>query len=143
MAQAPPRKFQFKDHPADIQVQVWGRRLPDLFIHAAEAMFTALVGEEQKPGRMSQDVEAQGLDHERLLIAWLRELLYMFDTEGFVATGYAIKNLDQRNLRATVFGYRHDPEVRPEAEIKAVTYHRVNIRTDENGIWTTDLIFDI
>ena len=74
------------------------------------------------------------------LYNFLSELLYLFDAEHFVPAEFNI-SLSQNTLRCESKGERYNPlKHDPKTEIKAVTYHKMNIDLDEPSI---TVLFDV
>lgn len=121
------------------------------FVHAV-AEPAALAGE----SRRSVDLDSVELD--LLLVDWLSELLFRFDTEGFLpATCDAVVTRGTAATPASEAGDRqarwrlHADLVGMEAAanrvpikvlIKAVTYHQLEVRQTDAG-WSARIIFDI
>jgi SHS2 domain-containing protein len=136
--------YEFFDHTADIGVRVHGATLPALFANAARAMFTVL-GELKKTGdRRQKTVELRAESLEDLLHDWLAELLYAVETEHVLYDEFEISNLQSPVLTATVRGGPIDfAESQPNEEIKAVTYHRLDVHQLPDGSWQATVIFDV
>lgn len=136
-------KFRFIDHTGDAGVRVYGESLPALFGHAAEALFESMT----EPGKISESesipisVEASGL--EELLVAWLNEFLFLFDTKGLLFRRFEIDSLTEHHLDAIARGETYDGARHPiKTPIKAVTYHGLQIWRN-NRVWEAQIIFDL
>jgi SHS2 domain-containing protein len=138
--------YHFVDHTGDIAVALRGRSLAELFGDAAAAFtesITALDGVEPKRPE-EVDVDAPELD--LLLVDFLSELLYRFDTRGWL-TRFAELEVHEKDggwsLQGTLRGERLEPARHPvKVLIKAVTYHGLQVgKTD--GVWTARVVFDI
>ena len=80
---------------------------------------------------------------EGLLVAWLNELIFHFDTYGFLGKDIHINELRDTLITATVKGEAFDPERHGRGLlIKAATYHKLKIERKEDH-WEADVIFDI
>ncbi len=135
--------FRFIDHTADIGVVVYGKSLTELFQNAAQSFFSVLIElkniHEEKSRTFSLD--APGL--EELLVSWLNEFLYLFETQGLLFSRFDIKNLSQEHLDATAWGEKYTAEKHPiKRIIKAVTFHNLFIQK-QKGMWKTQIIFDL
>jgi SHS2 domain-containing protein len=138
--------YQFLDHTGDIAVALRTRSLTELFSDAAAA-FTQTVTELDKvePKRpVEVDVDAPELD--LLLVDFLSELLYRFDTRGWL-TRYAETAITEKDggwaLAGTLLGETLDPRRHDvKVLIKAVTYHGLHIE-QQHGLWTATVVFDI
>lgn len=126
------------EHTADWELEVWAPSLEALFIQAAQGMM-ALSGMQLKPGpRVEQSFELQSADNESLLVAFLSELLYLGEQDHLGFERFRVK-INHQRLTAQLSGA---PIQSIDKEIKAVTFHRLAILTDENGL-RTRLVFDV
>ena len=88
-------------------------------------------------------ISISGSDPADLMVRWLTEILYLFEGENLVVTDINIDSLSSSGLKATLTTSPFDPKFHEIIrEIKAVTYHQIAV-TDENGIWTARVIFDL
>jgi SHS2 domain-containing protein len=137
------RKYRLIDHTADFGLEVWGRTLPDLYMHAAEGMCTLLFNLAAVQPREERLISAQGYDPEEVLVDWLRELLYMAEMDEFLARRFEVLELTDTALRAKVWGETFDPERHFwGVGIKAVTYHALEIERTSVDEWRVEIIFD-
>jgi len=137
------RKFEYIDHTADLGFKAYGASLETLFANAAEAFFEVMVSVKTIEIRQEKAVEVTAPGLDGLLVSWLNELLFLFDTEGLLCRKYEISHLEDCTLRATVLGESMDPE-RHEMKtgIKAATYHQLYVR-QTNGSWECQVILDL
>ena len=140
------KKFEILEHTADIGIAAYGKTRKEVFINAAKGMFEIIAGENKNPKEKFYDkikLEADNL--EGLLFAWLNELLYISETRLVILNKFHIKELSDFQIKAEVEGMKiNPPSVKIEKEIKAVTYHRLEIKKDEeSGLWRAQVIFDI
>ncbi len=141
------RKFEIFEHTADIGINVYGRTMRDIFINSAKGMFEIIAGKNSRlvKDSFSYKINVQAEDLEDLLVAWLNELLYISETKLVILTKFKIKELSIKNIGAEVEGVKITRSGRKiEKEIKAVTYHCLEIKKDEEkGFWSAQVIFDI
>ncbi len=137
------KRYELLDHTADIGIIVHGVELPETFGNAAYAMFDILtnIDEVKETGRF--DIQVSASDVEELLVTWLDELLYRYETERVIFKRFVIEDMDETSLRATAFGEKIDP-LRHEIklEIKSVTYHQLKVEKTDDG-WRAQVIFDV
>src|SRR5437660_8949923 len=74
-------------------------------------------------------VAVNGPDLPALLAAWLEELVYVAESEGFVGLRLEELSLAERSLSAVVEGVVGDPP----PLVKAVTYHRLAFSRSGDG----------
>jgi SHS2 domain-containing protein len=138
-----PKKYEFIEHTADLGFKAYGASQEKLFAHAAEAFFEAIVALESVEERIERSiqVEAEGLDN--LMVNWLSELLYVYDTDRIVFKTFQIKRIEDNQLEANARGEVLDP-ARHEIKtgVKAVTYHKLYVKERAWG-WEAQVIFDI
>jgi SHS2 domain-containing protein len=137
------RHFRSIDHTADAGVAVKGGRLEELFQNAALA-FTSMITDLRRIRKKQEreiTLEAPGL--EELLVAWLGEFLYLFDTEGWLLRECRVRRIEGGVLDAIAWGEPYE-EGRHTIKtlVKAVTYHQLEVR-QEQGLWRAQIIFDI
>lgn len=140
------KEFEILEHTADIGIAAYGKNKKEVFINVAKGMFEIIAGEnknlkENFYGKIK--LEADNL--EGLLFAWLNELLYIGETRLVILNKFQIKELSDYQIKAEVGGTKiNPPSIKIEKEIKAVTYHRLEIKKDgESGLWRAQIIFDI
>jgi SHS2 domain-containing protein len=140
------KEFEILEHTADIGIAAYGKIRKEVFINAAKGMFEIIAGETKNLKENFFDkikLEADNL--EGLLFVWLSELLYISETKLVILSKFKIKELSDFQIEAEVEGIKINPPfVKIEKEIKAVTYHRLEIKKDEeSGLWSAQVIFDI
>lgn len=143
--------FEILDISGDVGIRAFGKDIQEAFIHAALGMFSLITDldkiEEKKTTTMT--VESDALDG--LLVSWLNELIFHFDTYGFIGkkitdfhlVGGGLSDALTYTLKASVNGEEFDPQ-RYEGKllIKAATYHKLAVEK-RHGIWEIHVIFDI
>jgi SHS2 domain-containing protein len=134
------------EHPTDLFLEIRGRELPELLDHALFALYdqiAELAGFEARR-ELTLGVREPGLDDA--LRALLSEVLFRFDTEGFVAVGAEVmveQTAGGWGLQARLWGDDANRERHTLLhEIKAVTYHRLTVIASEEG-WKATVLLDI
>jgi len=146
-----PLDFESIPHTADIQIRVYGTTQEELFRHALIGMFQVIGPHAQGCTVHNErlicptldrhhDVTIEAPDTEQLLVDFLSQALYLSDTNNEAYLDATILSITPTTINATLHGVAVTGfEV---VEIKAVTYHNLAIR-QVNGIWQTDIVFDI
>ncbi len=136
--------YEIVEHTADVGVRAHGRTPEELFAHMAAGTFSLIVPPEEVRAAEKREVRAKADGWERLLVAWLRELLYLFDTQHFLPISFAVRRLDPAGIEAEVSGEVLDPERHTLGkEVKAVTYCELSVRQEPDGAWSAQVILDI
>lgn len=135
--------YEAFEHTADIGLHAYGSTLPELFTNAAAGMESLMVAPAQIETQVSREVSAEGHDLVALLVAWLNELIFLFDTEFLLLKQFQINDFTDTSLRATVSGEPYDATRHDlSSAIKAVTWHEAAVRPDAEG-YRARIIFDI
>ena len=126
------------EHTADWALEVWAPDLAALLEEAARGMYR-LMGVVLAAGpRQRRRLELAGADRESLLVDFLAELLYLVESEGLAFDTLGLEAADGR-LAASLEGA---PITSHAKDIKAVTYHRLEIRDTATGL-ETRIVFDV
>ncbi|WP_201388195.1 archease [Ktedonobacter sp. SOSP1-52] len=139
------RPYEVFEHTADVGLHAYGQDLPELFSHAAQGMESLMVAPEQIKPATTREVTVEAHDHLSLLIGWLDELIFLFDTQFLLVRDVEILDLAKTRLKARVTGEAYDAQRHELASaIKAVTWHEAAITRDEaSGSYQARIIFDI
>jgi len=141
--------FDVFDHTADIGLEVRGRDLADLLETAARATFEQMLEDLPDEVEAIEQVRAvpmEGFEDDagELLVVWLQELLYRFETGKLVPLTFDLEVCGPREVRASVGFGRFDPDRhRTHTEIKAVTYHDLQVHQEADGSWSARFVLDV
>ena len=126
------------DHTADWELHVWAPDLLSLLRTAAQGMYALSHTELAVEPRYSRVFQIAYLDRETLLVDFLSELLFYGEDEGLAFDHYQLDfNADSLAVQA------HGAPIQGQAkEIKAVTYHGIQIRETERGL-EVNIVFDV
>ncbi len=135
------KEFEILEHTADVGIIAYGSNIKEAFVSAAKGM-SSLIAE---PGDVREvehrDIELTAADRESLLVAWLNELIYLFDVENILFKRFDITRLSETHLKAKAYGEKVDISRHAiKTGIKAATYHMLNIEKDGSSI---RVLFDI
>jgi SHS2 domain-containing protein len=134
------KKIEFLEHTADVKFQAWGKTLEELFSNCAIAVSKTLCKGLIKR-KKTYKIKAYGQDNESLLYNFLEELLYLFDTEHFIAGRVTEIKITGNKLTAKIAG---DSSEKYEIKnyIKSPTYNDMFIKK-ENGRWICQVVLDV
>jgi SHS2 domain-containing protein len=135
--------FEIFEHTADVGIRVRAATLEELFADAAKGLFSIIVANPEAV-RPLQEITftIAGDQHDELLIDWLDELLYTFDTKRLLFREFGVQPTTE-GISASARGEpidraRHDLHM----EVKAITYHGLKVDRDGDG-WLAEVIVDI
>jgi SHS2 domain-containing protein len=131
--------FEEISHTADWAVRVWAPDFNQLLIQSARAMNTLTEMKLMEGGSLvERHIQLSANDPESLLVAFLNELLFLQQQEG----------LGFNQIGLTLFGFEIQAVLKGakilnlRKEIKAVTFHNLNILETEQGVEAT-IVFDV
>lgn len=136
------KPYEIFEHTADIGIIAHGSTLEKAFENAAKGMFSIISPSKkiEKKEKKLVGISREG-DDEQMVVDFLSELLYIHDTEKLVFGTFNVKINDA--LKAEAWGEKYNREKHGYGiEIKAVTYHLLEIKKNEKGYHIT-LLFDI
>jgi SHS2 domain-containing protein len=140
--------WEFTDHTADVGILARANSSGDAIGTAGVALFDLMVGQSTIRQTTTREIAVAGLDLADVLVAFLNELLYLFEVEGLVFGRFEVTlSADGTRLRAVGHGERFDPS-RQEVKIgvKAATHHLAVVEPDragESGGWVARAIVDV
>ncbi|MCS6859526.1 MAG: archease [Abditibacteriales bacterium] len=135
-------RFEFIEHTADVGIRAYGRTLSELFGNAALGMFSLIADLSQVTPTEDVTVEVEAADRESLLVAWLTELIYHYETKRLLFSEFFVQECSGTWLRGVARGQRFQPgEIEILRHMKAVTYHGLEV-AEKDGVWTAQVIFD-
>jgi SHS2 domain-containing protein len=111
--------YRWVDHTAEVELEIEAASEREV-LEAALRALAELLGIEEARGDERRTIKLQAGDRPALLAAWIEELAFLAESEGFVATHVLELDLQTAGLGATVGGVLDEPP----PLVKAVTYHR-------------------
>ncbi len=134
--------FGIIDHTADVGIVAYGADANQAFANAARALFSLITELGDVEEFLYRDIELTAPDIESLLVEWLNELIYLFDTENIVFKRFDVTRLNNTQLKARSYGEKVDSSKhRLKTGVKAATYHMLKV--DKSDGWQVQVLFDI
>jgi SHS2 domain-containing protein len=130
--------YHEQPHTADWALEVWAPDLSELLRQAARGMYALMHARLQSGDRAAYRFELSAPDRETLLVMFLSELLYFTQRDEIGFDRFDLAFADER-LLAEVEGA---PLEAIAKEIKAVTYHNLQVRETDSGLAAT-IVFDV
>jgi SHS2 domain-containing protein len=132
---------------ADVAFRAKGKTVEEMFAAAAEATTNVMVDDLsaiRDKEEIHLDLSENALD--MLLFDFLNELIFLKDTRQLLLLGKNVRistDGSRHRLLATLYGEQLDPARHPlNADVKAVTLHRFEVRETEEG-WVATVVLDI
>lgn len=138
-----PARVEQIDHTADVGLRVVGATPADTFAALAEGMVDFMVDRAGIEPAERRTVAVRGDGWEDLLVRWLEEILYLYESEGFVPQSVRVVDIDPDRIQGELLGAPLDPAHHELGiQIKAVTYHGLLAQETPEG-FGAQVIFDI
>ncbi len=123
------------DLTSDVMFEAYGRDLREVFLNAAEAMFSVICQKGKVRAERPVEVSVTSDDTGSLMIAWLQALIAAVDTESMFFSRFDITEIDERHLKAKAYGEDMVPE-KGGTVVKAVTYYKYKFERTKEGYLT-------
>ena len=142
-------KYKLIDHTADIGCEIYGKTKKELFANSVVALFELMLGRKsssethEKEAFETKSINVEGIDLEDLFINFLREVLYLFNGEGWMVVDCQPLQITTKHIVAQLTGESYvSTKHQVKMEIKAVTYHGLSVKKTKTG-WVGRVIYDI
>lgn len=130
--------FREIEHTADWELEVWAPDFARLLEEAARGMYTLAGIRLVASPRCERRLALAAGDDESLLVNFLSELLYTAETEALAFDDLHV-HVENCVLAAELRGA---PITEYAKEIKAVTFHRLNVQRLPDGL-RVHIVFDV
>jgi SHS2 domain-containing protein len=154
--------FEHFDHTADLGLRVRADSLDELLVEAARGLLAMIVANPKavRPVQ-SKTIELTAADPLYLLVDWLSELLYAFESEKLIFCEFEVRLVAEtvgqdsscQQSAGQVLPYKLSATCRGEPmdsqrhimdhEVKAITYHGLRVEQQPDGAWLAEVIVDI
>lgn len=136
-------KYEIINHTADVGIRAFGKDVNELFENTAYGMFEIIASLNNVTNELETEIEIKDDGLDDMLHDFLSELLFKYEVENILFGKFIVKSLDKKGLKGTALGEKIDlNRHRIKTEIKAVTYHQLKVKKEENH-WIAEVIFDI
>lgn len=133
-------RYVLIDHTADMMVKAFGKNLEECFGNAAYALFDQTVDLSNIGTSETTEIRVSGIDEEDRLFSFLSEMLFIEDADNLILKEFDVR-FEGEDVVCTARGETLDrTKHRVRSEVKAVTYHMMNI--DRDGPSVT-VLFDV
>ncbi len=139
-------EYRLLDHTADVALRVCGENLEDLFATAVAGWRYVTLEESPVDDLGEKNFQVRGASPEELLVNFLSEINFTFHVGKWVPARVLEIQLQQEGALWEVTARVGGEYFRPDkheifTEIKAVTFHQLNIEKTAEG-YCTNLVFD-
>lgn len=140
-------KYEYLYHIADAKFRAYGSTLEEAYENAAIAMFNIMINTSGLGVCESRDIEVESPDIKGLLVEWLSELLYLFEVDEIIFSEFKIISIEKTNdgfsLKGKASGEPIDLSRHNfDTQIKAVTFHDLQVESDKSGRFWVQIVVD-
>ena len=131
------KKFEFLEHTADTKIRAYGINLEDAFKNVVIATTSVMTNPDLLKESSSKKVFVKSKNLKALLYDFLEELLFLFDTEGFLAKKaitLKIVEEDGFDLSCDLIGDFVSGGYDVHTTAKAATYSEMDITHNNEGV---------
>lgn len=134
-------KYEILEHKADLKIRAFGETKEELFLNALFGMQDSMNPEIKKPeGIVKREVKIKSPDLPALLVDFLSEALYLIQVNKEIYNNIKFKKFTNTEIEAELIGQKIE---RFGEDIKAVTYHQLDIHQRKDRTWEATVLFDI
>lgn len=134
-------KYKFIEHTADLKFQAFGKTVNEVFENSALALTSHLHQYKIKP-TVRETFKIEGVDLEAIMFRFLEEILFLFETEGFLMANAKVKiSKDKKSLDVELLGEKVK-EKTARHYIKAVTYNDMFVKKIKNQ-FVAQVVLDV
>ncbi len=134
----PTAGFREIEHTADWEIEVWAPDLTSLLEQAAQGMYALSHTRLAAGPRLTRQFEIPFTDRESLLVDFLSELLFFGEDDEIAFDEYQL-DFNGISLQVRAGGAPIEEQFK---EIKAVTYHKMEVRETGRGL-EVNIVFDV
>jgi SHS2 domain-containing protein len=136
------KNYEIIEHTADIGIKISGKSITEIFWKAVHATGDLLSGGVEIEPIIERGFSTKEEDIKTALVSILEEIIYFFEKDLFLPSVCSVdieKDLYQVHLKGNIVSAE---DIEDGTEIKAVTYHRLEIKEMGDGFQAT-VIFDV
>lgn len=136
--------FRVIAHPSDVGLEAWGRNLAEALEQAAGGLFSLMTDLKAVRVAETKKIETAGADSQELVVNWLNELIFLFDTQHWIPKKFSVKiSPAGKSLKSELGGEKIDPARHHFfIEIKAATYNKLMVKNLKNSA-KIQVVFDV
>ncbi|MFH1775151.1 MAG: archease [Chloroflexota bacterium] len=136
------KDFEILEHTADVGIVAHGDGIRQAFANAARGLSSIITNLDDIDEGLHWDITVEADEREDLLVAWLNELIYLFDVEAIIFKRFDITQMSNTRLKARAYGEKIDSRKHIiNTGVKAATYHLLKVEADDGC--RVQVLFDI
>lgn len=133
-------KYQILEHKADLKIRAFGKTKEELFLNTILGMEENLKPEAQDRRKIEREIKISSIDLSALLVDFLSEVLYLNQVNKEIYNDTTFKKFTDTEIDGILKGQKVEGF---GEDIKAVTYHDLDIHQRKDGVWESTVLYDI
>ena len=133
-------RYEILEHTGDVKIRVFGETPDGLFQNALLAMNEILKPKIKGQRSKVRNIEITSTDLNALLVDFLSEINYLRQVNREVYDKVKFTKFSAVKVEAELNGRKVEEF---GEDIKAVTFHELDVRQGPEGIWETVIVFDV
>ena len=134
------KKYEILEHKADLKIRTFGKDKKELFSNMLLAMAESQKPEIKGKQKNKRQIKIKSLDLAALLVDYLSEALYLSQVNKEIYFDINFKKFSNTEIEGELIGQK---VARFGEDIKAVTYHSLDIHQKKDKTWEATILFDI
>lgn len=130
--------YRWVDHTAELELRIEAGTEEEVFAEGLAALAELLCTGQGGGPAVSREVVAEAGDRPALLAAWLEEVVFLAESQGFEPHRVESLRLSANQVRAQIAGRLGAPP----PLVKAVTYHRLSFAPADGG-YSANVVLDV
>ena len=137
------KKYKVIRRSTELSIRLSGDSRTRILADAGFALLDLLVDLSSVEIRESITLEVEGVDNDDLLVNWMRELLYEYETSGYMLKEFDIQEAGEFLVRVEARGEKFDPDRHEEREAIGAVAERVSHLGKMGSLWTAQVSFEL
>lgn len=134
------KTYEILEHTGDVKIKAFGATKEELFENAMVGMMAIVSAKGKAQSAKVRSIKIQSSDINALLVDFLSEVNYLRQVNREAYKTVNFSKFSDAELEGELEGY----EVEEFGEdIKAVTFHDLDIHRNRQGAWETVIVFDV
>lgn len=133
-------QYEVLEHTGDVKIRVYGKSKEELFANAMLGMMAVLNPKSKVQNPKVQSINIKSTDTNTLLVDFLNEVNYLRQVHKEMYDTVEFHKFSDVSLDAELHGYKVEEF---GEDIKAVTFHELDVRKNSQGLWETVIVFDV
>lgn len=133
-------RYEILEHRADLKIRAFGGQKEKVFLSMLLAMTESQRPEIKEKEKITREIKVKATDLSALLVGFLSEALYLSQVNREVYFEVTFKKFSDTELEGELTGQKVE---RFGEDIKAVTWHSLDVHQEKDGTWQATVLFDV